>query len=529
MKQRPKHRWSWIKSMHNSQTISGGQGIDVLLDAPRRTLCFNLPAGRTSLAIRCELKAEKAFLSIRLYNPRGQFIGEMGYGTQTMEKLLVISPELTTKNALLHELVSGEYQIIIDSPVSALKADAQNAVLRLSLEWDNDGVRSIIEMLPDYCVQTSACFDAHGKNLEISRNLSSQARYYRGDFHGHTNYSDGKQTDKQAAETLGFQNMDFMALTEHNSMAFGREPYDQLIIPSFELTLPSAHVNVFGVADIALFSPLWDAVNDCAIAAKDPLPVLMQQALQQGYVLSLNHMFLKPWHCTTVGMQLRWLTSIEIICDPTYPGSEEANQRAIDFLDYLWTRRRKVYAIGGSDSHNLPEERYEDASLPSIYGDPMTWVHCPGLSVSNICQAVQAGHMFVTRHIALEVEIAGGAHLPGDELQVSGEELEYELRVTNFGSYEATQELEARFLVNGVVVYSAELNANHRSCSWSCTLPSGAEADFWWARSELRDSNGQVVAFVNPVFCGSPLEDQITVDQLIVDFSAARNEPLNET
>ena len=50
-----------------------------------------------------------------------------------------------------------------------------------------------------------------------------------------------------------------------------------------------------------------------------------------------------------------------IVNDPTYEYAKESNEKAIRFLDLLWQEGYRIYGIGGSDSHNLIEERYDGA------------------------------------------------------------------------------------------------------------------------------------------------------------------------
>ena len=58
---------------------------------------------------------------------------------------------------------------------------------------------------------------------------------------------------------------------------------------------------------------------------------------------------------------------LEIINDPTYPDAAHANDKAVHFLDELWNDGYRIYGVGGSDSHNLIEERYEGATLHLLW------------------------------------------------------------------------------------------------------------------------------------------------------------------
>ena len=77
------------------------------------------------------------------------------------------------------------------------------------------------------------------------------------------------------------------------------------------------------------------------------------------------------------------------------------------FLDQVWNEGIRVFGVGGSDSHNLEDEFYEGASLPSAVGDPATWVFCDGLSPKNLMNAVRQGHLCVTRFCKIEPKNQG--------------------------------------------------------------------------------------------------------------------------
>ena len=85
------------------------------------------------------------------------------------------------------------------------------------------------------------------------------------------------------------------------------------------------------------------------------------------------------------------------------------------FLDLLWQEGYRIYGIGGSDSHNLIEERYDGALEPSVAGDPGTYVFSKELTPTKLLQNLRKGHIYVSRYCTLEVEITadGETYLPG--------------------------------------------------------------------------------------------------------------------
>lgn len=163
--------------------------------------------------------------------------------------------------------------------------------------------------------------------------------------------------------------------------------------------------------------------------------------------------------------------------------------------------RAQDLGSGGSDSHNLIEERYEGADLPSIAGDPGTYVFCEGLSPKNLMEQVRKGHMCVTRFCKIipQITVEGKEYLPGDKITENGENivLIYEAQIKGI------KERPKVFLVkNGeklpVKVYEKtsgdfyikeEIELNDQT--WN------------WVRLEVRQRQGAFLGYVNPVYCGA--------------------------
>ena len=121
--------------------------------------------------------------------------------------------------------------------------------------------------------------------------------------------------------------------------------------------------------------------------------------------MSINHPFLHVWKWKFHSIPLRMVQFLEIVNDPTYEYAKESNEKAIRFLDLLWQEGYRIYGIGGSDSHNLIEERYDGALEPSVAGDPGTYVFSKGLTPTKLLQNLRKGHVYVSRYCTLEVEL----------------------------------------------------------------------------------------------------------------------------
>ncbi len=410
---------------------------------------------------------------IFLCNPDNQVIGFLFTGISMFVKEIYISDTICTMNGLKHEIGEGNYTLITIPLFNIIETKA-----KLSLQIETNITKSYDEKyLQDITDSSKISFD---------QIVEDAHRYYKGDFHGHTIYSDGHQSITEAAGVLKKQKMDFMAFTEHNTIPFGLKKMPCLLIPSFELTLPQGHMNIHGVKDIwKLFEKFlklkgYEEILDVAI-----------ESFHKESNLSLNHMFMEPWDFTYDTLDMTKINTIEVICDPTYPTAAKANDKATAFLDFLWQEGITIYGIGGSDSHNKENEFYEGSLEPSIYGDPATYVFCKGLSIENILEGVHKGHCYISRYGSLAINICDNKYLPGDQVSVAEEIITYHIRLKGM----CTPCL-GRFIINGEIVKEITMNEEklEASFTWNNTVKP------WWLRFGLYDLQGHVISYVNPVY-----------------------------
>src|SRR5690606_21668950 len=113
----------------------------------------------------------------------------------------------------------------------------------------------------------------------------------------------------------------------------------------------------------------------------------MNQIINDDYgqtIISINHPFLTVWKWKFTETLLEKIDTIEICNDPTYSDNEKATELALIAWNHLLNDGYQITGIGGSDSHLKPTETYEDSDIPSLIGDPGTFVYCDQLSATNI-------------------------------------------------------------------------------------------------------------------------------------------------
>jgi hypothetical protein len=510
--------------------------IDLELSNRRVKLPIPVPAGSAWLEIR--MLARRPLLAFaHLFNPSGRFVGELSFWNETAAQPVYFGERGYSLNALAHTLEPGTYTLVCNIPF--FRAD-WNTQQESSNRLQGSVSGGMAETEPSLAhssaigLQSNAVADPDGHIRYGTKRYETESRYYRGDLHGHTVYSDGKLSNEQAWSLIDERGLDFMAITEHNAISFGQPQHRALHIPAFELTLTSGHLNIFGMKRISVVTETWDRIMKEIGAAEGPNTAGILRSLREpGVLISLNHMFLSPWEFSEPDLGIDQIDTIEIICDPTYPDSPAANDKAVAFIDYLWNQGCRVYAVGGSDSHNEPDECYDGADGPSIYGDPSTWVYADGLSVETVLEALREGHAYISRRVALDITIAEGSLLPGDHVGNYGEEdsdFSYVVSLRNLEDSPGTTGYTAVFVLNSQIVQRTRLDLEHplavlpsvksvlRSVTATHTAGRAGTNASWWLRFGLLDEDGHVVAYVNPIFFGDFGKCDLGIGRLIEEF-----------
>lgn len=344
------------------------------------------------------------------------------------------------------------------------------------------------------------------KNADISLDsydwnyfYQTQKKWYKGDFHTHTTLSDGKETIRNAMKKAEDMELDFYVPTEHNLMHTGWCDSNCCILPGIEITTEAGHFNLFGITKMP--RNLLDIIKSNGSAQMEIyVRRIMQEAAEMRWIVSINHPFLGIWNWKYADTKLNSFQCVEIINDPTYQGAQKSNDRAIAFLDALWNDGHRIWGVGGSDAHNLIGERYEGAELPSVAGDPGTYVYCEGLSARQLLEQLRKGRACVTRFCKIMPKITVGEkeYLPGDEILQKNETitLTYAAKI-----YDIEEEPEIFLVKNGQK--EKVMAVKSASGVYEISKEIVLETNHWnWVRLEVRSKNGVFLGFVNPVSCG---------------------------
>ncbi|MFW5776784.1 MAG: CehA/McbA family metallohydrolase [Spirochaetota bacterium] len=493
-----------------------GHGVVVArqeITEQRHVIRLNVPE---TTEVHLDLRFSSAILAfVRVHDPASKLVAMAACMNGRDRIAIRIHPDAATLNALPCAPLPGEYVVTVTVPL----VEHQRAGATVEVSASPEPLSPTAERE----LTRQPLFDADGHVIGRTTVRNSEHRYYRGDLHGHTQASDGMLDGEQAVRLLEERRLDYMAITEHNLITFGHRAGTVVIVPAFELTLPEGHLNVYGVDRVEAIDELWSRFhrNEATIQK------LVRGLRERGYLVSINHMFLRPWAFVAKGLPVAAVDTIELMCDPTYKDSPDANEKAVDFIDYLWSRGNRVYGVGGSDSHKLPDEPYDGSVLPSIYGDPSTWVFCEGLSIENLLSGIRRGHSYVARFVTLDISIDEGRRLPGDRVAPDASTFDYRVRIADFGepsTSAVTSDLTGEIVLDGTVVARVPLSPEQPDFGVRDVMSLVHDRESWWLRASVRDGAGSIVAYVNPIYCGNDESGEETVDELIAAFEETRDQ-----
>lgn len=228
--------------------------------------------------------------------------------------------------------------------------------------------------------------------------LSSDARWYAGDFHVHSRQSgDARPSLDEIANFARSRGLDFVHLSDHNTHAQldyildaqGRHP-DLLFVPGVEFTTYQGHANGIG-ATVHVDSRLGYQGRT--------LEKARQAFADQGAIFSINHPTYDVSDALCIGcawtlpIPSQGVDAVEIGNGGWSETGFLFGEAAIAFWDGLCASGVHAKALGGSDDHRGGE--VPAAVLSSPIGDPTTMVFATELSVQGILEGIRNGRTVV--------------------------------------------------------------------------------------------------------------------------------------
>jgi len=343
----------------------------------------------------------------------------------------------------------------------------------------------------------------------FSKVFSTIPGWYKGDFHAHTDCSDGNLSPNGLKELAIEQGLDFLSITDHNiANAFDdfEESNDLLILPGIEITLKEGHFNVFGFESIV--DQAKEYIQDLMDLPKNirnhqhkdhkELTDLLRRLKEAGLMLVIAHPLIWPWEWRDHDTEISTFDCIELINDPTYPESLIDNPPARRLWSAWLNAGYRTTGIGGSDFHaTLPKD---DPNRIARLNLPITYVYAQELSVNGILQGVRRHHAYVSMGPQIEFQAHEGnnIYMMGDDLGQIQSAVQISARVENCNC-----QAQALLIKNGKIISQTSVQDGKAEIYWQVNPDDVKE--YSWYRFDVVDCEDQTLAISNPIYFGPKL------------------------
>ncbi|MCA1032025.1 CehA/McbA family metallohydrolase [Bacillus timonensis] len=449
---------------------------------------------------------KKGWFGIFLWDPNGKLRVQSLYINEPKEILISKNSDATSFSCVSGEIPKGKWRVEILSATYKsepyYEMECTCGLLSEDVSSEDSNVWATTS------TSTSSVLDLN--HFDARRVYNDEKKWYKGDFHTHTNESDGKMTPEQGMEQAKKMGLDYFVATDHNILPTKWVKDSVMVIPGIEVTSSKGHFNALGLTRWIDWRPTCE---DGGMETEVGMNRILRECREAGAVVSLNHPMLKPWEWQFQETLLSSFDTIEIWNDPTYKDNPKATEEALVLWNMLWNDGHRLFGIGGSDSHLLPTESYEKNGPPSVIGDPATYVLSEGLSTDALLSAVKKGKVYVARGPVLEVdiEVNGEASDLGSDLTATSK-LHFGAHIDYSIAYENVPKDSVLYWVqDGEVVDQSNISETgklERSFSFS-------QDQITWLRFEIRSKDGELLAFGNPIFQGSKQPTIKTWGQLL--------------
>jgi PHP domain len=380
---------------------AGTWTIEDMMASPWHYLPVEVPAGAAALLVTLSYPRDGgAVLDLGCFGPAG--FGPAGFGPAGFggwsggaRSSFVVSPLGATPGYLAGEVTAGRWQVAIGLykvPAEGVRYSVTAEAVGGAAGWE----RRVAEALAaDGVIAAGGAggLGAAGGAMASAGGVGAVTpgppvperpgrrelpaapgrSWLAGDLHAHTVHSDGAMTVPELAALAVSRGLDFVAVTDHNTVSHHRElpaasaAYGVTLVPGQEVTTSRGHAGVLGDTG-------W-------VDFREPADAWLAAAERGGGLMSVNHPFagdvswlhamrrrpplLEVWHWS-------WL-------DPTWTTPLSWWQ--------LWDAA--AIPVGGSDWHRPGSD--------SPLGTPTTWVSCDDdAGVDGVLDGLRAGRVAIT-------------------------------------------------------------------------------------------------------------------------------------
>jgi PHP domain len=318
-----------------------------------RALPVPVPAGTAALTVELRYPAGDGVLDLGCEGPVG-FRGWSG-GARTR---FTIAATWATPGYLPGELEPGEWHVLL----------RLHRIPPQGLDFEVEAFTS--DHLPPPPATTAPPVPHRSPRRALPE--VGGRRWFAGDLHAHTVHSDGVSTVSELAALAAGRGLDFLAVTDHNTVSHHAElpavsdAYGIALLPGQEVTTDRGHANAFG-------SIGW-------VDFRRPAGEWVTAVESDGGLLSINH---------PLGGDCAWRHPIverPRLAEVWHSGWFDRTWGAPLAWAQAW--RPDVIPIGGSDYHR--------PGADGRPGEPTTWVLAADTGERSILDALASGRVAVS-------------------------------------------------------------------------------------------------------------------------------------
>jgi PHP domain len=336
---------------------AGRWTLEDRFQSPWQYLPVEVPAGTYGLRAELEYERSGAVLDLGCVGAGG-FRGWSGGARRSF----VITADAATPGYLPGELEPGTWQVML----GLHRVPPGGAEYRVTVELSSTPGK----LTPEAAGQDPPPVTDRPARRELP--ATPGRRWLAGDLHTHTAHSDGVMTVPELARFATSRGMDFLAVTDHNTVSQHRElpaaaaTHGIVLLPGQEVTTEMGHANALG--DVG-----W-------IDFREPADAWLEATEQAGGLLSVNH---------PIGGHVSWAMPMK-----RRPPLVEVWHWS--WLDTHWTNTLgwwmawdpTAIAVGGSDWHR------PGSDAPP--GTPTTWVEAEADDPAAVLAAMADGRTAVS-------------------------------------------------------------------------------------------------------------------------------------
>lgn len=403
-------------------------------------------------------------LNLSLYEAKGRFVGRWD---QNSEKPVRISSTYSSPGFTPCKIISGSWMVEIEAHAIVTEECRYRLDISFIQKTDEENLESLEKRLVNHL------------------SYGHKKAWYSGELHVHSHHSDGKNSVEEIVEAAKEEKLDFVALTDHNTVSgFNSIPDrgDLLIIRGMELTTYYGHALALGLTSFID----WRSKGRIRSINR----VINEVHAQRGLFAIAHPFSIGDPVCAGCTWELRDIDYRKIDLMEVWAGCwkerEIENYRSFRLWDKLLNQGFKVTGISGRDWHDLEEKKKGRI--------PRTFVQADSFSEDGILEGLRRGHVFVSSGPSLffSAEYKGKRYECGDEIKlVEKKPINFQIQIKSI-----KEPSQLQVIKNGLKLFATSLVEKKDQRITLSDLPKESS----WYRCEIyAKQDKELLCFTNPI------------------------------